>query len=39
MNLSHAYLIQNGPKQADCFSLFLFNFILEYTIRNIYISI
>jgi hypothetical protein len=34
-HLSHTFLIQNGLKQGDALSLLLFNFALEYTIRNV----
>jgi hypothetical protein len=34
-NLSDAFPIQNGLKQRDALSLLLFNFALEYAIRNI----
>jgi hypothetical protein len=33
-NLSHAFPLQNGLKQENALSPLLFNFALEYTIRN-----
>jgi len=34
-NLSAAFPIQNGLKQADALSSFLFNIALKYTIRKV----
>jgi hypothetical protein len=34
-NLPDAFPIQNGPKQGDALWLLLYNFALEYIIRNI----
>jgi hypothetical protein len=33
--LSHTFPVQNGIKQGDALSPLLFNFGLEYTIRNV----
>jgi retron-type reverse transcriptase len=33
--LPHSFPIQNGLKQGDALSPLLFNFALEYTIRNV----
>jgi hypothetical protein len=34
-NLADAFHIQNGVKQGNDLFLLLFNFTLEYTIRNV----
>jgi hypothetical protein len=34
-NLSGAFPIQNGLQQGDALSPLLFNFVLEYAIRNV----
>ena len=33
-NLSHVFLINNGLKEGDVLSLLIFNFSLEYAIRE-----
>jgi hypothetical protein len=35
-DLSDGFSIQNGPKEGDALSLLLFNFALEYAIRNVH---
>jgi hypothetical protein len=34
-NLSDAFAIQNSLKEGDALSPLLFNFALEYTVRNV----
>jgi len=34
-NLSDAFCIQEGMKQGDALLSLLFNFVLEYAIRNV----
>jgi len=37
-NLSDMFPMRNGLKQGDSLSPFLFNFVLEYAIRRVYVN-